>query len=225
MDDKSEFDGGEGRHKWALDGCLLCVIGLDFRKVLEALSDLLQEGLSLVVLLVDILNVVADLSEHKISDSEVVIEPGLVALELGEVSQLGLNGFLPGLFQEGGSVGVKNDGDQLVANVADDSDEVEDVCPFLGILAEEFALGGALNDVAADGSALSDLDVSVNEVGEVGEVESEGLLVVGEPLLMGSVLHVSPVSTSVGEEETRELSSSADAPIAQGNLAHLDFFM
>ena len=220
MEDKSEFDGGEGRHEWALDCCLLLVIGLDLGQALEALSDLLQESLGLVLLLVDVLDVVADLSEHEVGNGEVLIEPGLVSLEFGQVSQLRGDGFLPGLFQEDGSFGIVVDGNQLVADITDDSDDVEDVSPLLETLAEKLALG-ALNDVEADGSALRDLDVTIDEVGQVGEIQPESLLIVGEPFLMGSVLDISPVSASVGEKKAGNLCSSANPPISQGNLAHL----
>lgn len=98
MGNKSEFDGCKGRHEWTLDCCLLLIIGLDLWQVLEVVSDLLQESQGLVLLLVDVLDVVAHLSEHEISDGEVVVNPRLISLELGQVFQFRGNGFLPGLF-------------------------------------------------------------------------------------------------------------------------------
>jgi hypothetical protein len=66
------------------------------------------------------------------------------------------------------------------------------------VLSQELSLAPSFDDVPLNGLRLGDVVLSVDKVGEVGEVEPERLLVSFEPLIPVSVVVVLEVDSGVG---------------------------
>ena len=78
--------------------------------------------------------------------------------------------------------------------------------------------GPLVADVLGDGLGLAELEVTVNEVGQVGEVEAEGILVLGTPLSVVNhiVAFIVVVDTSVVQDVSVDVAAGAtsDLPVA-----------
>lgn len=114
---------------------------------METFPQFMQELQGLVLLLVDVLDVVAGLHQQEVSNCQVVEKPRLFSLELGEVLQLRGEGVLPSLLEQLGSVGRVSNGTEFLNTLANDSEQVENNCPFLRILADKLSPVAALDDV------------------------------------------------------------------------------
>ena len=197
--------------------------------VLRHLGESLQpglEGLQVGVGLEEVgdqdLVLVDQLVHHKINKGEgVSSKPGLGGQKLGKSLQLAGQSLQVGLLQV-----------LKVRVVAEPHPAVPQVHGLVGhhvhhgslrvVLPEHVVLPG---DVPEDGVALGDLDITVDVVGEVGEVQTEAVLVVepaglveARPRSTGEqfVLEVRP---GVDQEKSGWLGEAPDVPVTEDRLA------
>ena len=83
--------------------------------------------------------------------------------------------------------------------------------------------GPLFADVLGDGLGLGELEVTIKEVGYVGEVEAEGIFVLGMPLsgvARQIVAFFGVVDTSVVQDVSQDVAAgaSSDVPVAEGGF-------
>jgi len=94
----------------------------------------------------------------------------------------------------------------MLIDVPDHFGHVDYPGPFLEALAQQLlALLGPLDDVDRDGCRLGELEVAVDEVGQVGEFQAETLPVLAEPLLRLLVPDVLKVCAGVSQQKSGDL--------------------
>lgn len=147
-----------------------------------------------------------------------VVLVGEESVELGEV---GLDVILVDVGSIVVVVLVIAEGVEGSLGVSDDSEGFSKSCLLSGVSSlSELGSSGSEADVLEDSVRLSDSEVSVPEVGEVGEGGLESGLVSLEPgvSLLSSVSSVGVGETNVLEEVSDGLSESSDAPVADGDF-------
>lgn len=70
------------------------------------------------------------------------------------------------------------------------------------------------DDVPIDGGGFSELEVTIDEVRQVGEIESEGLLILTEPFIEIGVFVVFKLNSCVGGKKSWNLSETSDTPVS-----------
>ena len=78
-----------------------------------------------------------------------------------------------------------------------------------------------MRDILHDGIGLSQLDIAIDKVWQIGELKTEGVLL-AEPLLSGEVrsvtlliMHLIEIDTKIFELVTDLLGKSTDLPVAK----------
>lgn len=102
-----------------------------------------------------------------------------------------------------------------------DGEEALNLGVVMDVFAEQFALAPSLDDVALDGPRFSDVEITVQKVGQVGEVESKVHLIISEPFFSVRVMIIFKFHARIGEEESGDLSKSTDAPVSELNAVNL----
>jgi hypothetical protein len=208
---------GSWGEEWTLDSSLTGIISLDLRELVEPGTESTDLGILLEVMWPNALEVIGSFSDLEIGKSKVAQDPLLVSELLVYQVNLSLN--LVGkdlllLFLE---FLVEGELDGRSGDIVNDTQNVIDQCLILEGLAQKFTVVVLLNDVAADCLRLSQLEITVDEVGEVGEGEAKVNLISSEPLLGSSVVLGSELGAGVGQQQTRNLAFAADAPIADSD--------
>ena len=133
-----------------------------------------------------------EVGECQITEDEFLFPDELLEFfEFGEVLRDGLSlyGFV---------VLVEEQSAHCPSDFVEDRKEAFEFGVVVVILSQELSLSPSFDDVPLNGLRLGDVVLSVDKVGEVGEVEPERLLVSFEPLIPVSVVVVLEVDSGVG---------------------------
>ena len=133
-----------------------------------------------------------EIGEGQIAEDEFLFPDELLEFfEFGEVLRDGLSlyGFV---------VLVEEQSAHCPSDFVEDRKEAFEFGVVVVILSQELSLAPSFDDVPLNGLRLGDVVLSVDKVGEVGEVEPERLLVSFEPLIPVSVVVVLEVDSGVG---------------------------
>ena len=77
------------------------------------------------------------------------------------------------------------------------------------------------NNVSVDGSGFGEFEISVDEVGQVGEVQSKVLFVFSVPLVPLCVLSIFELGSGVGCEKSWDLAEASNFPVSEFHFGHL----
>lgn len=174
----------------------------------------------LEVLRPDPLKIVNSFSNSEVSQGKVAESPLLLTNELVDLLDLGLDLLIINLvlvLLELVAHAQLHDGG---LDIVDDSDDVVDEGSILRVFAEQFGVFAPGDNIPTDGIRFSQLDISINQVGEVGEGQAQAVLVLAEPLLRALVHLTGEVGAGVGQQKSRNLTSSANGPIAKSYVIH-----
>ena len=139
------------------------------------------------------LNVVRKLSKHEISQSESIKKERSVFFETDELFQFRRDKIFENSFSLFVDSLIVDDFVDLFQNVIDHLDNHEDSSSFFDVFTEKFlAFLGSFDDVLADSSGFSQLQVAINEIGKVGEFKTKRFFIFSEPLLRLFVLNIFP---------------------------------
>ena len=133
-----------------------------------------------------------EVGEGQITEDEFLFPDELLEFfEFGEVLRDGLSlyGFV---------VLVEEQSAHCPSDFVEDRKEAFEFGVVVVVLSQELSLAPSFDDVPLNGLRLGDVVLSVDKVGEVGEVEPERLLVSFEPLIPVSVVVVLEVDSGVG---------------------------
>lgn len=87
-------------------------------------------------------------------------------------------------------------------NLIEDRKEALKSSIILVVLTKKLAFSPSLDDICLNGSWLCDIEVSIDQVRQVGEVESEVLLVILKPFLTGGIVIVFKLDTRIGQKKS-----------------------
>ena len=133
-----------------------------------------------------------EVGEGQIAEDEFLFPDELLEFfEFGEV-------FRDGLSLYGFVVLVKEQSTYCPSDFIEDRKEAFEFGVVVMVLTQELSLSPSFDDVPLNGLRLGDVVLPVDKVGEVGEVETERLLVCFEPLIPVSVVVVLEVDSRVG---------------------------
>lgn len=209
-----EVHGGEG----SLDRRWLFVVLLDFGQLIKVLSQSDQELEWGEQFGVDVFEVVGQLHNNEVRVGQISQQKIIIPQKLLQVFQLGLELILECSLLRFQAVGHVENLHHIVKAFVEHSDDIHHHGLVLWILSQQFPFAWPVNDVVADGFGFSDSDIIIDKIGQVGEAQSEFGLIASEPLLGGVVLNVLPNGASVGQQESWNLSSASDSPVAQGDF-------
>ena len=205
---------GIGRQEGALDGVGTLVVSFNFRTSLKVVANSPPEGVVGFFTGVEGLEVVEILSNQEISKSEIAQRiltlPNEIAQSIESRPRL-----LQQVDLEVLIVLIPEKSLDVLHRIVKNAHDVVDIPCILGVLPEEVGLARASNDVLGDGGGLSQFEISVDEVGDVGEVEAQILLILIEPLLPVVVLHLLEGQASVREKKTQVLTEATHFPISE----------
>ena len=201
-----------------LDGVGRCIVSFDLWQLVEPLLQGNHMGIFLQVLRPDSLEIVDSLRNLEVSQSEVSQHPLLISQELVNQISLSLNLISEHLLLILLKLLTHAQLDGRSRQIIDHSQNIINSGLILNILTQQVSLASSLDDIPADSFRLCQFEVTVNQIGEVGEVQSEILFVGSEPLLGGSVGLVGELDAAVGEEKTGDLSLSSDSPVAESHV-------
>lgn len=211
---------GGGWEEGALDSIGTLVILLDCVEVVKPVPEGGKLGEFLEVLGPDSLEVVDSFGDSEVSQGEVSEDPILLAEELVDEGDLSLDLLFIDLVLFLGVLVVEAELQDWGLDVVDHTDDVVNDGGVLGVLARELVVLALGDDVFADGIGLSQLELAVDQIGQVGEGDAQAGLVLAEPLLWGLVDLAGEGLSSVGQQKSWDLSTASNAPIAKSDMVH-----
>ena len=108
----------------------------------------------------------------------------------------------------------------VLEGILEDSKNVVNSSSIFDGLSEELGVSRLEYDVSIDGGRLSELEISIDKVGQVGEIKAEAELILTVPLIPLGVENIFNFSSSVCCQESWKLSKASDLPISQCDFGH-----
>lgn len=99
-------------------------------------------------------------------------------------------------------------------SIIKDSKDVINFSLILEIFPKEISFSWAIDDVFSDCCWFWEFEVTINEVGKVGEIQSNVDFIFFEPFILIVILNLFELGASVWEKVADILSKSSDFPIA-----------
>jgi len=207
-----------------VDSILSFVISFDLRELFEVVSDSPPEAEVFVFAREKSLEVSKLFSKEEVGQCQITQSELSIANKVSDVIKLWSSFFKDlclGIFV----IGVEAKSNNGSSKFSHNSYDSIDFSFILGVPSQELSPSWSVDDVFGNSDGLWNLDITINQVREVGEVKSDAELILFEPFVLVVVLNLLEVSFCVGEKVPEELSKSSDFPIPEGNLWHQDMFM
>lgn len=115
---------------------------------------------------------------------------------------------------------VPEQSSNVLQSIIQNAQDVINFSLVLSILSKKFSPSGTVDDVFSNSCWLSELEVTINKIGKIGEVKSKIFFVLLKPFFSALVLNLSEFSAGVGEKVANVLRKSSDFPIAQNYFSH-----
>ena len=219
----SEMDCCGRGCEWGFQTIALLIKLLYLWQSVEGFSASLQEGVLVVLLRGQFLQVVGILGHDEVSNGKVSQSIWLLSVEFVQIAKL-WDDLLQGSFDLAFAFLVIEERADGSEDIVHNSQNILDGGFVLKSLSTKFVFFVLLGNVPMDGSGFSELVISINEVGKVGEVEAKTLLILSKPLIRRAILDILPVSPNIGKHKPGDLAGPSDTPIPVGNFVHFLMF-
>ena len=195
------------------------IVSLDLRKFFKVVSDSPPKAVMLVLTWEESFEIVELFCKEKVNQSEISKCPLFISNKIFKIVE-----FWPDFFKNFNLgrfvIRIEAKSNNSSIELFQNSNYSFDFSFILSVLSKKFFVIRSFDDVFNNSDGFSELEVSVNEIGDVGEIESKLELIFFEPLILVVILYFLKISFGVSEEKSAELTKPSDFPIPESYFGH-----